>query len=470
MSKLKQFFSKKRIIVTVVICVLIIACVGGGLFYKKTIGSYNSDAIMGEEVQALPLAMQDLSDSINVTGKVESQNILAVTSDLQASIETLNVSLGQRVNVGDVLCTFNADEVKEQIDTLQKQVSQGQRLEQLDNEIRNREYNECVNAVNTANASLNSINEAIAVQEAIRDNTDNPEITPDQKQDAINRLNGDTNYVGLYNERSNAQEALTNAKATLQAKKDEIDRANLNVVDNSETQKTLNDLKRQLDKTSLSATQSGIVTQLNVSKGSIPQGTIMQIEDDQNLRISVSIREQDIMNLKEGMKAVITSDVYPDEEFSGTVSQVINFASVSSAPSGDDAYNGGGGSGYSAYIDLDPGTPLLLGMSVKVSITFKELGQSLCVPYDSIIDEGDGNPYVYRAVATDTEKFKIEKVVIKTGESNDFYTEIISKDLVEGDYIISNPWMVMEGDEVEISISGGYDMTDDISTDEAVTY
>lgn len=476
MSKIKQLFSTKKRVAIVVICLILVIGIVGITIYKKSFNSYNPDAIMGEEVQALLLSMQDLSDSINVTGKVESQNVLAVTTELQASIETLNVSLGQRVNEGDVLCTFNADEVKEQINSLQNQISQGQRLEQFDRDIKNRELAEAQAAVNAAWAEVAPLrerySELIKKLESYGFNIGSEEYknTPEYKELYGDKENPDVE--ALVNRLGSANETLESASKTLQSLNDEITRTGLSTTDNSETQKTLNDLQRQLDKTSLVASQSGIVTQLNVSKGSIPQGTMMQIEDDQNLRISVSIREQDILNLKEGMKAVITSEAFPGEEFNGTVAQVINFASANSAaPSGDGMYGGGGSSsGYSAYIDLDPGTPLLLGMSVKVSITFKEMSEALCVPYDSILDDGDGITYVYRAVPTDTEKYKIERVEINTGESNDYYTEVISTDLMEGDYIISNPWMVMEGDEVEISISGGYDMTDEIYTEDTAVY
>lgn len=56
----------------------------------------------------------------------------------------------------------------------------------------------------------------------------------------------------------------------------------------------------------------------------------MRIEDDGNLKVTVNIREQDILKISEGMNARITCDaVGSDQVFSGQVIRVINFASAS---------------------------------------------------------------------------------------------------------------------------------------------
>ena len=103
------------------------------------------------------------------------------------------------------------------------------------------------------------------------------------------------------------------------------------------------------------ASQSGVITQLNVSKGSIPaNGSLMRIEDDTTLKVNVNIKEKDILKLAAGQKASISADaIGSDQVFSGTVDKVVNFASKSAASDGSSST-----SGYSATIALEAGTPL----------------------------------------------------------------------------------------------------------------
>lgn len=52
----------------------------------------------------------------------------------------------------------------------------------------------------------------------------------------------------------------------------------------------------------------------------------MRIEDDGNLKVTVNIREQDILKISEGMNARITCDaVGSDQVFSGQVIRVNHF-------------------------------------------------------------------------------------------------------------------------------------------------
>lgn len=83
----------------------------------------------------------------------------------------------------------------------------------------------------------------------------------------------------------------------------------------------------------------------------------------------------------------------------------------------------------------------------KILVSDEE--KSLAVSYDSIIDE-DGNSYVYKAVADSNGKYKIEKVKVTKGTDSTYYTGITSDDLAEGDYIVSYPDSVTEGELVDI--------------------
>ena len=125
---------------------------------------------------------------------------------------------------------------------------------------------------------------------------------------------------------------------------------------------------------------------------------------------------------------------------------MINFAASKSEDALSGVMEQGG---YSADISIQGDSDLLLGMSARVSIIIKETVEALSVAYDSIVKEEEG-AYVYRAAATEDGKHVVEKVPVTIGNENDYYTEVTSASLQEGDLIVSYPDMVSEGDKIEI--------------------
>ena len=230
--------------------------------------------------------------------------------------------------------------------------------------------------------------------------------------------------------------------------------------DDNDTAKELAKLYRQRNNATVKAEQDGIVTQLNTSVGSTPEGALMRIEDDTALTIQVGVKTKDIVRLEKGMRAELTTDAYPDKTFSGTVTKVVNFTSSDAGMAGGE--NGDTGDGYRANITIDEGDGLLLGMGVKVKIFLQEGEEAMAVPYDSIFEE-DGTSYVYRAVPDekDPETATFEKVRVNPGEPGDYYTSVASEELSVGDLVVSLPDMVTEGETGAFFVSDGENFTEE---------
>lgn len=439
---MKKGKSKKKWIAIIAV-ILVVGLVGGLYFKSKNSASAMEDFDIG--VEAIPLEKQDLSDSINVTGKVESQNVWVATTEVEAKVKELNVSLGDRVEVGDVLCTFDETELREQIKEMETQIAEGKAQE-------NAEHQATINEAQTALSSAQSAQAASvaeaqaeldAAQKAYDEGTKDEELSKKDLADLKDALNAaKKNLTDVSNDAAaqvaSAETALNNASATTSSSSSSTD---------------LNKLKRQLSQLTVVAEQAGVVTQLNISKGSIPNGALMTIEDDSALKVNVGISEKDILKLQDGMEASITSNALPDEEIKGTVTQVINFATSENAASSDEG-SSSSGSSYSANIDIEPGSKLLLGMSVKVNIMISNEGKALAVPYDSIAQDDKGNSYVFRGKDNGDGTYTIEKVTVTEGNKNDYYTAI-DGDLEEGDIIVLYPDMVAEGDSIELSVVDG---------------
>lgn len=457
---------KKRVIVILVIAVILIAVVVSVVRCSSNVAGAIDQ--MANSVQALPLEQQDLSSSINASGTVESQNVYSVTTDLTCKVKELKVALGDHVEAGDVLCVFDDSDVREQIATLEEQVSAAEKLSAKQKQISERSLQD---AKDDQTAQIASANASITDAQTAYDKAVSDYNSTKNQLDAATQNGDDAQAAMLKEQLSSCDASVQQANASLKAAKenlsqverttnqaiqsaqDTVDTNALSNSGNSDTAKELAKLYRQLDQMTVTAPQAGIITQLNVAQGSIPNGPLMKIEDNANLKVKVSIKEKDIVKLSEGMAAKITSDALPDQTSAGVVNKVINFASSQSQAADSSSSQGGtSGSAYSAEVNVDAGSSLLLGMSVKVEITLKESGMALAVPYDSIETEEDGSSYVYKGTEKEDGLYQIKKVAVTVGESSDYYTGISSDELSEGDLIISSPDEVSDGAEIPLYI------------------
>ncbi len=478
---------KKKLIITIIAIVIILLFVIISLV-RCSKQSANDNTSTDTGVLAEPLDEHDLSTSISVSGTVESQEKSSVTSDLTYKISQLNVEVGDYVNAGDVLCVFDSDELEAQIKTLEDQINNSNSLDSKQKNINNRTLNEArsekqvqlQSAQNMINNAQNDYDRAVSNKSQLEEAYNNCQNQISQVSNTLNNTLANEgpseNYLSLQEQlseltitsgnilsqiqesenviascrqaldeaNSNYQSVEKSANQQIQSAQDAIDTQNLSS-NNDETKKELDALKRKLDKITVKADHSGIITSLNVSNGSLHAGgELMTIQNTNALKLTVSIKESDILNIKQGMKVIVTSNADEKIEVEGTVTKVVDF--VSSTTTNED---GTTTSGYSADITLPENCGMLLGMGAKAKILISEESKSLAVSYDSIFSENDKS-YVYKAVPSDGGKYKIEKVEVKTGTDSTYYTGITSDNLEKGDLIVSYPDTVSEDSLVDI--------------------
>lgn len=451
---MKKKNGKKKVVGIVIAIVAVIGVVGiaGGI-----LGSGTPEMAEGEEtIQVQTYKMHDLTKSINVSGTVESQNVLTVATDLTCKVKELNVSLGDYVNEGDVLCVLDDSQIREAIETLESQVSDSEKLAAKQNEIAKRNLTQAqdnrdkavANAKELADKARTEYNDAVNKYNAL----------PDKNTDEALLLNQQIKSLetALKEAEKNIETVQSSANELVQSAQDTLDLNSISNGGNSEATKELSELYRQLEGVKIVAGQSGVITVLNTSQGSISNGMLMQIEDNKNLKIKVGIKEKDIIYVTDDMVANVTSDALPDEKYSGRVSKVINFSASAGTSNMATAGTGIADSGYSAEIIIEGDTNLLLGMSAKVEIILEDNGSALSLPYDSIIKEENGT-YVYKASKSSENNYKIEKVSVTSGKDSGYYTEVTSDSLSEGDLVVNYPNQVSVGEEVRVNIHDAED-------------
>lgn len=482
----------KRRVITIIIIVAVIAAMGVGITscvsgLAESAADYSMSSDETTEVQK-----QNLSKNISVSGTVGSGSLVKVTSTAGVKIQSLNVKVGDYVNEGDILCVFDKSDIQKEYDNLKSTIDMSDEMSQNTHNINQRNLD---NAIADKQTSLNQAQRAIDDAENSRDNAyekynslvDKCNEYSSRKNQLYDMLSSadEEEYQDIYQqyqeyeqlcssteaERDSMNEQLASfdsavqsaydayyaaersADSAIQGMQDTINAEKFNKDTSSQSQ--LDALAEKLEDCTVTAPKSGIITSLNVAEGSIPTtDALMTIEDTSSLKVSVQIKEADILNVKEGLKAVIKTDATGDAEINGTVSRVVNILS------GADEANQQAG-GYTAEISIDDAdSSLLIGMNAKVKIILDEKNDVLAVPYDAIVQDDDGKSIVYIAEKDSDGIYKAKSVTVETGMETDYYTEIVSGDLKEGDILISQPEYAYDGKTVSVSDNSVTDVSD----------
>lgn len=561
-NKKKKFvFIVKHKALTSIIAVLLVAAVifaglfVGGVFSKKdTAYSY---------IRTTVLKKGSLENSISATGTVESAETSNVTSNLNYTVKSISVAVGDIVKKGDIICQLDTEDIEKQIKTeennVSKQYSSAEKNYNTAKESYNSKKDELSNAEKTLNSAKSDMNSAekpyntakkaiasiqnnydkaldgynkagaefvkkqseynkavssskdivkkakaymTAVQNlyggctvGIYDISDSTLVSGSNQQTGVNNSNSSSQSVSVnqtandicsnvvstvkkltgqsitYTSGSNtlyklAQKAtaLKNAKATsnyntlesayttakstfesanqsysqikesLKQTENQLDSAK-EQLDNSSSSETLDNLYEQLEECSIKANQDGTIVSLNATVGSYVGGSssptatsgqssaLATISRTDKLKVSITISEADVNNAKIGLPCYITSDA-DDEALSGTLTQI------------DPIANETGSFGAEVSVD-DKSTSLLIGMNASVSIIVSSTEDIFSVPTDAIGTDDTGE-FVYRKTLGEGVDMEFEKIYVTTGEENDYYTEISSEKLSEGDIIRSS--------------------------------
>jgi len=181
--------------------------------------------------------------------------------------------------------------------------------------------------------------------------------------------------------------------------------------------------RRQLRDTKITTPISGIVTARYVNIGSMvmgaPQSTpIANVVDISRLKVKVSVSEKDVIRLKVGEPVEVTTDVFPEDVFQGSI------FSISSK--GDDGHT------YPVEVVLkNSKQQLKAGMFGRVMFTPKSAGNLIIVPRACIVGSiKNASLYV-----VENDKAKLRSVV--TGKEAGTDIEVLSG-LQEGEQVVLN--------------------------------
>ncbi len=374
---------KKKVIALIGTLIVVGALGGAGYYYRSELmellpffqTARSDDKVYVEKLSRVMNTYTGVSNRYN--GVVESQDSYEVNVDSSRTIDEILVQVGDTVEEGQALLTYDASDIEMQI----KQANL--ELESINNEIDN--YNKQI-------ATLN---------EALGKTTDEDE-----------KFSLTTDIQSLEN-------SIEQSKIDLESKNLEISK-----------------YREQVEDSTLVSKQAGVVKEINESGtdangNTAPFMTIMQTGE---YRVKGSIDEQNVWMLTEGQEVLIRSRVDEAKTWSGTISK-IDTENIQQDDEYASSYDSGTVSAtkYPFYIALDSAEGLLLGQHVYIEMNEgqEEVKEGIWLYADYVVQDDTG-AYVWAA----NDKNRLEKRYIELGEYDEALGEYeILSGLSEDDYI-----------------------------------
>ncbi len=370
------------------------------------------------------------------------------------------------------------------INNASRQVSEAQSQADYANQAAATEYNNAVedqsiaqntltNAQTALSAAQDAENEALAAYNnaknnrvTVSQNTENTDGSEDGYTDAqIAELK--EAYDTAVSQRQAAETAVTDANSALTtanravqtaeqnmnstaasgassvaSSQDAVESAQLSASSsNLTTQDTINKDKEELTKAEIYASMDGTVTAVNVEEGQTYSGTDgVVINNTGDLVASANVDEAVISKIKLGMPVRITTEATGDTVLEGTVSFIAPTATKNSSTSQNSSTDQSTSTAsvsteratYRVDVTItDKNENILLGMTAKMNFVLESAENALVVPTADISVDASGNATVLKI----EEDGSINEISVKTGIVSDYYTQITSKNLEEGDQI-----------------------------------
>ena len=464
LSKIKGLSKKKKIIAGGLAAVLVVTCLG---------------ALNGHAAQSVDTALVTrgtLEQKVELNGFVETDNILKYYSQIDGKIGSINVKKGDFVKKGDVLMTYDEENLdyniamadlnaQSQLGSYNNSMQTSGRTAGLYSEanrnlsVLDQQITDTQAAVTQLQKDINSKKAALAdegakLQVSLIDWADRPDSEEYENlsklvqtnayeqqynsdlvtmQDELNRLNLQLSACKEYKAEMTSQKASTQMSLMTSGAKEQLE------ADKASNELASSDKHNRYEnaKNGIVAEFDGVVTGIDAVKGSnVANGALLlTLESSKDIVIRFSVSKYDIENIEEGQSATVK---IKNKEYSGKVDRIDRMTSR----------DAGQTSNVGMEIKLDaPDDDIILGLEAKAVIDTVSIENVLQIPKGAVYSDTNGE-YVY--VLRDKKAVKVDAEV---GAYNSEMIEIVSG-LNESDtVIIAGETEITEGMELEANKS-----------------
>lgn len=216
---------------------------------------------------------------------------------------------------------------------------------------------------------------------------------------------------------------------------------------------SLKKLQKDLSESTVTAPISGTVTAVYAKEGVPAAGLLFVVENTDDLVIKTALKEYDVATVQEGMPTEIKSDATGEEVFEGTVGRI--YPTAVKASDGSTRTDGGVEFETEVSINDPASTGLRVGMNVRLNIVTQKKENVWAVPFEAVGTDAQGQSVVYVAKPNEEGAMIATAVPVTTGMETDFYLEISSDGLADGDQVLSDAGTVIPGMPVTLAAGMG---------------
>jgi multidrug efflux pump subunit AcrA (membrane-fusion protein) len=451
-------FNVRTLFLVFLISVLLLS----GCSFSSSSGNSNSGSTSTGVVKSLTI-----TDQIETSGNLSADKLAALSWNTSGVVEKVNIKVGDKVKLNDVLSNLRLDSVLSDIATGQSDLANAQRdLQDLINSntsLAQAQLNVVTTRANveTAQNNLTALDYPRASDTLIRQTQ--AKIWEAQKtltlankayREVQRNPDGDMAKTQALLNLTNAQLNLNTLTATYnwytgkptQADYDEA-KAKLEVARAAweDAKRTRDNVKNGTDPLKLAAAEAKVaaaqatvntmyiiapfdgevISVQAVAGNSVAKGdSAVEVVDRNTLKIETLVDETNISSVSVGNPAEITMDSLPGETLTGKVARINRIGSTVN-----------GLVKYTVVVSVDStDKPVLFGATANVTITTGEPHSMLAVPVGAVLSDSQGE-YVLKVGANgDTERINIQ--------SGDLSGNLVTITVTSGD--------LKEGDQVEV--------------------
>lgn len=383
---------RKKIVSLILLC-----AVGISSLYGCADKSKETSATVEEEytpVNVETVENRTISEQSTFSGKVSPNKDVMVTPKIPGKVTRLNVEVGSRVSLGQVLFTVDKEDLQKQVDQARKQV-----------ELVRSNYNRSKEQIGQASKQVEL---AESNYEKVKEQVDNAKVNLERTKKLYEE--------GIIPKSQYEQAELAASDTSLKTLEIQIEQAKLGATDSAlgtaQIQIEQAELAHAqaldaLKNTNITAPSSGVVSQVNINQGemaSSAQPSIV-ILDTSKMYVEIDVPENIISKLSIGESVDINIGSTQDE-LKGKVELI--------SPAPDDRTRL-----YLVKISMNEvPTTVKTGMFAKVNIDINSKEDVVAVNSDSIIDDGTES-YVYIL-----DKDRAVKRKVSLGINSGEYTEV----------------------------------------------
>lgn len=360
-----------------------------------------------DQPETSKVRLGSIKKTVEETGTVFSKRVNTFYSDMSQRVETLNVSVGDRVKKGDIILVYENNYDLE-IERANKQIESI--TASYNESVKGADFQEISNLKLNISTIETNLNFARSNLEKIKTLYENNAVSQVEYDEAKN------NVTILENQ---LQEANNNYSKIIQGVSANVKKEYEAQID--EVMIQIKILEKNMEQASVKAEFDGVITELNVHQGSMTQAGVptVEIQDDKNLGIYVEVLAEDAIEVTKGMAFNILDDEVIKEL---QVSRVYPKAQAKISDLGVEQKR------VRIEADLND-AGYKLGSEVDVEIVLKEKNNVLLVDKDAVYEK-DNIKYV--TVLSGKNEIETE---ITTGIEDDKYVEVLSG-LSENDTVL----------------------------------